>query len=429
MGSGAPGQAAGAGSETSPAAGVDTGVVRGVLVRFGSTGNPRRAGDSSVRNPPPPDQAGRRGTAPECPRRMHARATAGDGIGGPDGGRADGQSAAAGGRWREKSRATAWGKAARDRPPASAARIVRRTSPPEGAAMSHRRPVPTPLSVALVAAPVMLGCASPHAPVLRATAPEPAVYLASDAGDDGAVPANGSAPSAAREALASGASAVAAGVRATSGAVRDLVRALARLVGDDATPGDLFVLRQGADTLAIERVTQPHGGTRRSQLVTVARSVDVTTTARADGGVESVQLSLVPADTAQPTERFWASIVGDSIVTRSGTAGAERLGGGRVPPGTWVFMDPSPSFYELLVQHGRASGHAISAVPVLILGNPSRVVRATVAFYGDSAVVMVGDAVARLATDRDGRLRGGELADGSVIERARVMERTPPPER
>jgi hypothetical protein len=298
--------------------------------------------------------------------------------------------------------------------------------------MSHHHLAPT-LLVAVVAGPI-LGCASSSAPVLQSAPPEPATYLAEDGGGGDAAGTSvldaGSAG--ARQALASGASVVAAGVRATSGAVRDLVRALARLVGDDdATPSDVFLLRRGVDTLAIERVTRQSGGARRSLLVTEARSADVTTTSRADGAVESVQVSLTPADATEPVEHFRADIVDDSIVTRSRAADGERVGGARVPFGTLVFLDPSPSFYELLVQHGRASRQAISDVPVLVLGNPTRLVSATVAFYGDSALVMVGDAEARLAVDREGRVRGGTLADGSTIERARVagVAAAPPPGR
>lgn len=186
-----------------------------------------------------------------------------------------------------------------------------------------------------------------------------------------------------------------------------------------AQDGGTFVVRQGADTLVVERFTRTattlHGemAIRRNLVLTYDQTLgpDAATT-----GIET-RATRPGADSV--LQRFSATIRADTLAGTTQEGDSTRQVRVPVRPGTVLYFNPSPAMLEQAVRRARAIGGTRVEVPVHVLSGRGAGATSVITFVGaDSATATLGQAETRLAVDREGRILGGSIpSSGVVIER------------
>jgi len=201
----------------------------------------------------------------------------------------------------------------------------------------------------------------------------------------------------------------------------------------EALPGPertAFVVRRGADTVAVERAS------RTRELL--SGDLDM----RGQGGVE-YQLSLEPtqlptrliagaipagaSDRTTTTRRSTAEFRGDTVVIETVQGDSTRTVRVASRTGVLPYINPSMALVEQLLRRARVVGGTVVELPVFLADAGAQTVSATITFAGpDSARVALGDTEMRLSTDGAGRLLGGTVpAQGITIERTVALPAAP----
>ncbi|MCU0635398.1 MAG: hypothetical protein MUE41_11045, partial [Gemmatimonadaceae bacterium] len=208
--------------------------------------------------------------------------------------------------------------------------------------------------------------------------------------------------------------------RARGGALRAIATALigcaAVLLGTTALRAQGaphgFLLRSGADTFALERVTFD-GATKESELYLPAARTRIRLRFEERAG-DPRNLTLrvyAPGAAADrpPTQTVTFSYRPDSIIATiaapNGAVTVQRLGRA---PGALLFVNPSMTVVEGVIARARAMGDGAHDVPVVMAQGGARVTM-RVEPQGDSVIVTGGGAVLRARVDRDGRMLGADI--------------------
>lgn len=190
-------------------------------------------------------------------------------------------------------------------------------------------------------------------------------------------------------------------------------RMMTMLVGVLATAGPLaaqeradsggFVVRQGADTVAVE--TFRRTGDRLTGELTVPSSgvrVAYTATVSPDGLIPRMEL-------------------------RSGTAPAAAVARFALDAGTLPYLNLSPSVLEQILRRARALGSGSATIPLLNLQGGGTIAATVEPLSADSVRILLGPGVEiRAATDAEGRLLGATIpSQNVVIERTALADAQP----
>jgi len=207
-------------------------------------------------------------------------------------------------------------------------------------------------------------------------------------------------------------------VRASSVALIALA-AIAPTLHAQSPERAVFVVRQGAETLAVE--TASRNGARlegrlilRSPLLRVGQEVTLTDSST----VERVVTLVSPgASGAAVQQRAELTFRGDSAVSHVEDVRApapipdRRL---KVTPGAIPFVNLSGLSLELILRRARALGGDTARVPVILLGGQT--VTATVTRVGtDSLLLALGGVTLRARSDGEGRLLGAAVPAQNVV--------------
>lgn len=189
----------------------------------------------------------------------------------------------------------------------------------------------------------------------------------------------------------------------------------------------LVLTHTGADTIAIERVSR---SAARLEGDLVVRSGGVRVVYRADLDAEGDVTRFVltqrrASDASDATPQFSGDItfVDDSAFAHVSTAGgAPQEQRFTVARGAIPYFSPSFALVELAIARARARGGASVEVPMMNINNAHPFQAKVVSVGADSVTVTMGTALARLAVEADGRIRGGAIPDqGLVVTRGAAM--------
>jgi dienelactone hydrolase len=184
----------------------------------------------------------------------------------------------------------------------------------------------------------------------------------------------------------------------------------------------VFLVRQGAETLAVESASRQ--GTRlegrltlRQPMLRIGQEVTLTDSSTVARVVTRVSVG-ASGDTVH--QRAELTFMGDSAVSHVEDVRApapipdRRL---KVTPGAIPYINLSGLSLELLLRRARALRGDTARVPVILLGG--QIVTATVTSQGgDSLVVRFAGVTLRARTDGEGRLLGATVpSQGVVFER------------
>jgi dienelactone hydrolase len=168
-----------------------------------------------------------------------------------------------------------------------------------------------------------------------------------------------------------------------------------------------FYLTVGKDTLYIERSERSATDVRLELFSRVNRSrIVLSGKLGRDGLVESVaqQVFLTASDTA-PTVRVNARFLGDSVgIERGGATHWIRIGNGALPS-----MGVSAVLLEQSLMRAQALGGDSVTIPLMFLPNGPSAPVTIVRRDADSATVLVGSVLFRVALSAEGRLLGAVI--------------------
>jgi alpha-beta hydrolase superfamily lysophospholipase len=195
--------------------------------------------------------------------------------------------------------------------------------------------------------------------------------------------------------------------------------AIGPVVGAQAPERAVFLVRQGADTLAVENASRD--GTRlegrlilRSPLLRIGQVVTLTDSSTVERLITLVS-PVASGDTVQ--QRAELTFRGDSAVSHVEDVRApvpipdRRL---KVTPGAIPFINLSGLSLELILRRARALGGDSARVPVILLGGQT--VTATVTTLGgDSLLLTLGGVSLRAYSDGQGRLLGAAVPSQHVV--------------
>lgn len=199
------------------------------------------------------------------------------------------------------------------------------------------------------------------------------------------------------------------------------VCALAPSVARAQAASGAFVLRRGADTVAVESFRRTAAEVQGQIVVTAA--VNVAYTMRTGPGATVTAMELrarAPGapDSAPPLQHITVAFAGDSA-TVAMEAGGQR--GNQVvkgAAGAVPIVNPSAVVIEQMLMRARALGRGDSATVTVFSVGTTNTLPARVAFRGDSAVIVLAGMEVRARTDAAGRLLGAVIpSQNLVIER------------
>lgn len=184
-----------------------------------------------------------------------------------------------------------------------------------------------------------------------------------------------------------------------------------------------YIVRQGADTVAIETVRRTPGALEATLLDRYQRVRWRFAAAIAQDETvirfENAYFQAADTAAAEPRQRAAFNFEGDSVIAtieQGGQSRVQRIGS---RAGALPFINPSFVLIEQAVRRARALGRDSVTVPLFAVSG-GQTFDATVLLRGrDSAEVRIGAAVARFQLDR-----AGMLVAGSVPAQRLVLERT-----
>jgi hypothetical protein len=195
--------------------------------------------------------------------------------------------------------------------------------------------------------------------------------------------------------------------------------ALAPMLHAQGPERAVFLVRQGADTLAVENASrngaQVEGAlVMRAPVLRIGQRITLGDSARVERVATAMRIGAVGDSVQQRAELVFR---GDSAFSHVEDIRAAAPAPDRrfaIVPGSIPFLNLSGLSIELLLRRARALGGDTVRVPVLLLTGQS--LTATVSRVGaDSALVTLGSAVLHVRTDAEGRLLGARVPSQDVV--------------
>lgn len=186
-----------------------------------------------------------------------------------------------------------------------------------------------------------------------------------------------------------------------------------------AQDGGTFVVRQGTDTLVVERFTRTATSLNGEMAIRRNLVLAYEQTLGPDGATTAIETRATRPGADSVLQRFSATIRGDTLAGTRVEGDSTRQVRVAVQRGAVLYFNPSPAMLEQAVRRARAIGGTRVEVPVHVLSGRGGGATSVITFVGaDSATATLGQAETRLAVDREGRILGGSIpGSGVVIER------------
>jgi alpha-beta hydrolase superfamily lysophospholipase len=202
------------------------------------------------------------------------------------------------------------------------------------------------------------------------------------------------------------------GVARAAGAQRTTTTPAAAPTSDAGS----FILRHGADTVAVENFERSANQLRGVLVTRGAVRYEYTATLTPDQLVSRLDLSAFAPAGHEPIAHMVLSFTGDSVIADMGAGNVKRIA---VQHGIEPWLNPSFAFAELLVRRARVLGGASVAIPLYAIGvGPAQDVT-VMKLAGDSVAINFPGAAFHVRVDARGRLVGGVLpAQSLTVHRA-----------
>jgi dienelactone hydrolase len=182
-----------------------------------------------------------------------------------------------------------------------------------------------------------------------------------------------------------------------------------------------FVLRRGADTVAVESFRRTAAGVDGVIALKGGPRVVYTLGTGPGAAVTAMELrAWAPGapDSAPPLQHVAVAYAGDSALVTLEAGGQRRVQVVKGARGAVPLVNPSAVAIEQLLMRARAAGGRDSASAGMFSIGTVQIARARVAWRGDSAIMAMGPVQVHVRTDAAGRLLGGAIpAQSLVIER------------
>ena len=172
-----------------------------------------------------------------------------------------------------------------------------------------------------------------------------------------------------------------------------------------AKSAELFVLKSGNDTIAVE--TMQRDGNDITSAMDARGSSRYTLDVKVDSQnlVSRLEIKAYGEASTTPTAHAIVAIVDDSVFAQVGT-GIQRA---ETKVGAIPWVNPSFALLQVLVQRARRLGKGPATIPLFLIEG-GKTVSATVTRLGaDSTIVEVGGAELRLNTSSNGEVLGGAV--------------------
>ncbi|HEX9937284.1 MAG TPA: alpha/beta fold hydrolase [Longimicrobium sp.] len=182
-----------------------------------------------------------------------------------------------------------------------------------------------------------------------------------------------------------------------------------------------FVLRRGADTVAVESFRRTAAEVQGQIVVKAAVNVAYTMGTGPGATVTAMELrARAPGapDSAPPLQHITVAFAGDSSVVTIVAGGQRSSQVVKGAAGAVPIVNPSAVVIEQMLMRARALGRGDSATVTVFSVGTTNTLPGRVAFRGDSAVIVLAGMEVRARTDAAGRLLGAVIpAQNLAIER------------
>lgn len=182
-----------------------------------------------------------------------------------------------------------------------------------------------------------------------------------------------------------------------------------------ASPGVVFLLRKGNDTVSVESVERS-GNQLHSRLETrTAGAYDYTATITHEHLVSRLDLTAYAPGSRTAAAHAVLSFVGDSVTADVGNGRIQRVATQR---GAEPWVNPSVALVELIVKRARLIGSDSVNVPLFIVSGGATVGGTVVKHGADSVVFTISGVALRLHVNAAGDVLGGIVpSQDNTIER------------